>query len=266
MAKRAWKIPPEENDELDAWLPEDERESYLERCVERPDGTVEFLSIPLTPEDFLNPKLGDKWAQGRPHGRAVLYFNDILERHLGRDEDVLVLNDVQLLTGPGRRGPAPDVMVVRGARNPDLELWRFDPVKQRAVPCLAIEVLSQTKALRRADQEDKVQLYQGLGIPDYLLVEPPLSRTGNRFRLQGYHLDPEGSYRPIEPDAQGRLLCASVGLRFGVSAQGDQVEVFDARTGERLLSSREEEEGRKAAEAELERLRAEIRQFKSSGR
>ncbi|MBW8873902.1 MAG: Uma2 family endonuclease [Acidobacteria bacterium] len=200
------------------------------------------------------------------HGRAVLYFNDILERHLGRDEDVLVLNDVQLLTGPGRRGPAPDVMVVRGARNPDLELWRFDPVKQRAVPCLAIEVLSQIKALRRADQEDKVQLYQGLGIPDYLLVDPPLSRTGNRFRLQGYHLDPEGSYRPIEPDAQGRLLCASVGLRFGVSAQGDQVEVFDARTGERLLSSREQEEGRKAAKAELERLRAEVRQLKSSGR
>jgi hypothetical protein len=52
MAKRAWKIPPKESDELDSWLLDDEQESYLERCVERPDGTVEFLSIPLTPEDF----------------------------------------------------------------------------------------------------------------------------------------------------------------------------------------------------------------------
>jgi Uma2 family endonuclease len=208
-----------------------------------------------------------------------MYFNDILERRLGREEDTMVLSDVQLVTGPGRRGPAPDVMVVRGARNPDPEIWRFDPVKQGAVPCLVIEILSQTEAIRRADQEDKVRLYQGLGIPDYLLVDPPVSLTGNRYQLQGYHLSSEGHYRPIEPDAQRRLLCASVGLRFRVSAQGDQIEVFDARTGERLLSSREEErdrkaaeeradreaEARQAAEAELERLRAEIRQLKSSG-
>jgi hypothetical protein len=44
------------------------------------------------------------------------------------------------------------------------------------------------------------------------------------------------------------------------------VELFDARTGERLLSSREEEEGRKAAEEELKRLRVEIERLKASGR
>jgi hypothetical protein len=63
------------------------------------------------------------------------------------------------------------------------------------------------------------------------------------------------------------------GLRFGVSPQGDWVEIFDARTGERLLSSREveaarkaERAARKAAEAKLERLRAEIERLKKSGR
>ena len=285
MAKRAWKIPPEENDELDAWLPEDERESYLERCVERPDGTVEFLSIPLTPEDFLNPQLGDKWVQGRPHGRACLYFADLLERHFSSEEDVLVLYDVKLLTNPRRKGPAPDVMVVRGARNPDPDLDSFDPVKQGAVPSLVIEVLSRTQRIRKKDQEDKVALYARVGIPDYLLVDPP--RREPRFQLKGYRLGPEGHDQRIEPDDQGRLLCTSVGLGFGVSFQGDRVAVFDARTGERLLSSREEEEGRKAAEEraareaegrkaeraarkaaeeELERLRVEIRQLKSSGR
>ncbi|MFY9823769.1 MAG: Uma2 family endonuclease [Thermoanaerobaculia bacterium] len=278
MAKRAWKIPPEESEQLDPWFLDDEQESYLERCVERPDGTVEFLSIPLTPEDFLNPQLGDKWVQGRLHGRACLYFADILERHFSSEEDVLVLYDVKLLTDPRRKGPVPDVMVVRGARNPDPDLDSFDPVEQGA--SLVVEVLSQTQRIRKKDQEDKVALYARAGIPDYLLVDPPRRRRGNLFQLKGYRLGPEGSYLRTQPDAQGCLLCASVGLRFGVSARGDQMEVFDARTGERLLSSREEEAGRKAAEeradreteareaaeAEVERLRAEILQLKMSGR
>jgi len=58
-------------------------------------------------------------------------------------------------------------------------------------------------------------------------------------------------------------------LRFAVTAEGDWIEVYDARTGERLRSPLEEEEGRKAAEerasraeAELERLRAEIEKLK----
>jgi len=266
MAKRAWKIPLEESDELDPGLLDDEQESYLERCVERPDGTVEFLSIPLTPEDFLNPQLGDKWVQGRLHGRACLYFADILERHFSSEKDVLVLYDVKLLTDPRRKGPAPDVMVVRGARNPDPELDSFDPVEQGAIPSLVVEVLSQTRRIRKKDQEDKVVLYARAGIPDYLLVDPPRRKRGNLFQLKGYRLGPEGRYLQTEPDAQGRLLCASVGLRFGVSAQGDQMEVFDAHTGERLLSSREEEAGRKAAEVEVERLRVEIRLLKMSGR
>jgi Uma2 family endonuclease len=267
MAKRAWKIPPEEIDELnpgDIGLLNDEQESYLERCVVRPDGTVELVSIPLTPEDFLNPQLGDKWVQGRPHGRACLYFADILERHFSSEEDVLVLYDVKLLTSPRRRGPAPDVMVVRGARKPDPDLESFDPVEQRSIPSLVIEVLSRTQRIRKKDQEDKVALYARVGIPDYLVVDPPRRKRGIPFQLKGYCMGPEGRYLRIEPDAQGRLLCASAGLRFGVSEQGDQIEVFDARTGERLLSSREEEAGRKAAEAELERLRAEIRQLKMS--
>src|SRR4051794_5611944 len=112
MDKPASKISWEESDEPDA--KDDERNvSWLERVVRCPDGTFESVTTPLTPKDFLNPKLGDKWAQGLPHGRACMYFNDILERRLGCEEDTMVLSDVQLLTGPGRRGPAPDVMVVR---------------------------------------------------------------------------------------------------------------------------------------------------------
>src|SRR4051794_1960061 len=105
MEKPALKVPWEESDEPDEGDERDGKVSWLERVVRRPDGTFESVTIPLTPKDFLNPKLGDKWAQGMPHGRARVYFDDILERRLGRDQDVMVLSDVQLLTGPGRRGP-----------------------------------------------------------------------------------------------------------------------------------------------------------------
>ncbi|MFY9822266.1 MAG: Uma2 family endonuclease, partial [Thermoanaerobaculia bacterium] len=100
-------------------------------------------------------------------------------------------------------------------------------------------------------------------------------------------------YQQIEPDAQGRLLSETTELLFGVSAKGDRIEVFNARTGERLESpaeveiarkaaeeraTREEaarkaaeeratgaETARKAAEEELARLRAQIERLKKSG-
>ncbi|HEX9943300.1 MAG TPA: Uma2 family endonuclease [Thermoanaerobaculia bacterium] len=304
MAEPAWKTPPEDSDEPDFGLPDDDREEgvYLQRVVERPDGTRELLDIPLTPEDFLNPQYGDKWVQGRPHGRTCLYFSDVLERHLRFDESLLVLYDVRLLSGPGRDGPAPDVMVVRGARDPDPDLSSFDVAKQGTVPCLIVEVLSPTsKRIRNTDVKDKKGLYQRLGIPEYLMVDLPRRSTEYRFVLRGYRLGPYGRYRKIPPDSEGRLLSETTEVLFGVSADGQRVELFDARTGERLLNSREEEEGRKAeraarkaaearaareaktrkvveeraakevaarkaAEEELKRLRAEIERLKASGR
>jgi Uma2 family endonuclease len=283
MAEPAWKTPPEESEPDAAEHPDDDREdgAYLQRVVERPDGTWELVCIPLTPEDFLNPRYGDKWVQGRPHGRACLYFADVLERHLSFDESALVLYDVKLVPGPRRGGPAPDVMVVRGARNPDPDMSSFNVAKQGVVPCLIIEVLSpRSKRIRDTDVTDKKGLYQRLGIPEYLMVDLPRQSTEHHFVLRGYRLGPYGRYRTIAPDSKGRLLSETTGVRFGVSADGQKVELFDARTGERLLSSREEEEGRKAAEEraareakarkgaeeEVKRLRAEIARLKASGR
>jgi len=44
----------------------DEQASTLLRYVEEPDGRVEPQETLLTPEDFLDPKVGDTWCQGRP--------------------------------------------------------------------------------------------------------------------------------------------------------------------------------------------------------
>ncbi len=275
----------------------------LQRWVERPDGSLELLEIPLTPEDFLDPQLEDKMVQGGLHIRTVMSLYELLDRHFQPEEDVMVLSDMKHLLGPGLPGPAPDISIVRGARNPDPDdLSSFSVMEQGVVPCLVIEVVSPFDArIRHTDEVDKVALYQRVGIPEYLLLDLPRRATGHRFRFKGYRLSSDGRYRPIEPDAQGFLLSETTHLLLGISEAGDRVLVFDTRTGKRLLSSHEEveqaqrsveqaqrsveqahqtteqvrkaaaervaqaEDARKAAEAELEQLRAEIRRLQKPG-
>ena len=85
--------------------------------------------------------------------------------------------------------------------------------------------------------------------------------------MKGYRLNAKGRYSPIEPDVQGHLSCMAVRLRFFI--EGDRVRVIDDRTGQPLLYSdeevaarRTEETARKAAEAEVVRLREELERLK----
>ncbi|HEX7184121.1 MAG TPA: Uma2 family endonuclease [Thermoanaerobaculia bacterium] len=282
MAEPARKPPRDESRKLDFGLEGDEAGiNVLLRWVERPDGRMELLRLPLTPELFLNPQLEDNMVQGGPHGRVRGYFFEMLSRRFQSEKDVLVFEDMQHRLGPGLPTPAPDVSVIRGARNPDTDLSFYDVVEQGVAPCLVIEVVSPSKArIRRVDEVDKVELYQRVGVREYLLVGLPRRATGYRFRIKEYRLGPERRYRPIEPDDQGCLLSETTGLRFGVAPDGNWIEMFDAKTGERLLTPLEieeraareaearkvAEEALKAAEEELTRLRAELERLKKSSR
>jgi Uma2 family endonuclease len=156
----------------------------LQRWVERPDGGLELQEKPLTVEDYLDPQLEDKLTQGRPHSDRCRFLAELLSRHFQSDEDVIVLQDVKHLFGPRLPGPSPDVSVVLGAR--DKEFWTYDAVEQGVFPSFVIEVISPSDArVRRMDEVDKVELYQRVGIPEYLLVDMPRRATGYRFRIKG---------------------------------------------------------------------------------
>ncbi|HEY0511941.1 MAG TPA: Uma2 family endonuclease [Thermoanaerobaculia bacterium] len=233
----------------------------LQRWVERPDGHLELQEKPLTLEDYLDPQLEDKLTQGRPHSDVCRVLAELLSRHFQPDEDVIVLQDVKHLFGPGLPGPSPDISVILGARNK--EFSTFDAVEQGVFPSFVIEVISPFDArVRRMDEVDKVELYQRVGIPEYLLVDMPRRATGYRFRIKGYRLGPGRRYQAIEPDGQGRILSEITQLRFGASPDGQRIEIFVAGTGERLLSPLEIEAARETAEEELKRLRAEIERLK----
>jgi Uma2 family endonuclease len=262
----------------------------LLRWVERPDGRMELLETPLTREDYLNPQLGDKWVQGRAHSDSLMDMFARLHHWARSRPEFLVVSDLQHRLGPGFPKPSPDLSIIRGARNPDKVLYSYDVVKQGVPPCLIIEVISpKDPRIRKIDEVDKVDLYQRVGVPEYLLVELPRELPG-RFGIFGYRLDLAGTYRRIVPDAEGGLLSETTGLWFGVTPEGDGMVVRDAATGEPLpnvdeaVESRnreaaareaaeakadaaeakaiQESEARQAAEDELARLRTEIERLR----
>jgi hypothetical protein len=148
---------------------------------------------------------------------------------------------------------------------------------------LLIEVVSPGAEARRADLEDKVELYRLARIPEYLIADSPSGVTGMPFKLLGYRLDDAGRYQPIKPDAEGRFLSETTGIWFQVAPDGERIYLFEYPSGRRLLNLSEQEdraecevtarkvaeEARKAAEekvasteAEIERLLAELERLR----
>ena len=164
----------------------------------------------------------------------------------------------------------------RAFRGPDI-FWvgGVDPTREREawiaweedgrLPDLILELLSPKTA--RNDRTVKKDLYARVfGTSEYFLYDP------RSRRLEGFRLAAPGLYRPLAPDAEGRLwseqLGVSLGLWHGVwdRREADWIRLFrldcslvptreEAARAERLQA---EEERRRAerAEAELARLRA----------
>jgi Uma2 family endonuclease len=236
-----------------------------------PNGEPVGQWIPLTADDLLDPQMGDEIPQTQAHSTSLLRLFRFLSWYYELREDVTVTMDMKMFWGiPGLKEPSPDIAVIPGAR----KVWNresFDIVKEGARPGLIIEVVSDlAPELRRHDHVDKVEIYQQVGIPEYLILDPPIDSTQGLWT--GYRLGPDRRYRQIEPDREGRLLSETTGLLFGVDTDGKALHFCDARTGERLLDPHErlrrreaaeeqlrlEVEQRKAAEAEVARLRAEL--------
>jgi colicin import membrane protein len=259
--------------------------------VRLPDGRLVDQQIPLTPDDLLDPQLGDQVTQSNRHSKMARRLVNLLEEHFDSRQDVHIVNDVKMLWGiPKLSEPSPDIAVIQGVWSDDEDWDSFDVQREGARPCLILEVVSsKDAATRRNDYEKKVEIYERAGVPEYLIYDPPTPVTRGRLLLTGHRLGADGRYRSIEPDDRGFLLSETTGLLFGIARDGRTPLVVDAATGKRLLTGKErarkeaharkaaeeraraaeerarnEAEARKAAEAELARLRAELERLKNS--
>jgi Uma2 family endonuclease len=240
------------------------------RTIRLPNGETDIEEIPLTVEDLLNPQLGDHVTQSRQHVQWFLRLGYLLERYYESRDDVLVCADLQILWGiPGLENPSPDVAIVQGVRDKEADRPSFDVVQEGVGPSLIVELVSSKyEEVRENDYVKKVTIYQRAGVPEYFILDLPCPRTQDRLLITAYRLGANGRYQRIEPDADGRLLSETTGLRFGVESDGKTLSLVDVRTGESPLEPPEEKarareaEARQAAEAEVARLRLELEQLK----
>jgi Uma2 family endonuclease len=247
--------------EPSSWSDDPFRYGTRWKRVRQPNGEVVDQPIPLTPDDLLDPQLGDEVPQSDPHSIVATALYELLKRHFA-PLDVTVFFDMKIEWGiPGLPGPSPDVMVFRGLpQRKGRTIYRA--AEERVLPCLILEVASFSDAeVYNNDHVKKVEIYQRAGVPEYLIIDPPFPPE-DRLTLTGYRLASDGRYRRIKPDSRGRLHSETTGLFFAPSEDGSTVRVSDAETGEWLLTPSEESAARKAAEAETARLRAEIERLK----
>jgi len=158
---------------------------------------------------------------------------------------------------------APDLMVVEAD---DAPRTSWDVRVEGQVPPFVLEVV--TKDSWERDTVEKPLLYDAMGVQEYVIFAP--QRKDGGPLLFGYHRDAQRRFVPWDPDAQGILHSAVLGGLTLYVEEGEWLRLRDAQ-GQRLPSAEEEAEraeqeaaARQAAEAELARLRALLRQQDTS--
>lgn len=220
------------------------------RPVRKPDGSVVIEPLPLTLDVLLDPREDDQVTQSNPHFRTLYPLVDALRRFLERQGGLAVFSDVLILWGiPGLRQVSPDVSVIEGLADREAVDRSIDLAHEsEARVRLVMEVVSTgTKAQRDKDEEYNPEVFQRAGVEDYLLIYPPRPGGAGGPSLKLLTLDRSGRYREARPDRRGRWLLRSVRLRIGVDDEG-QFLLEDAVTGDRILTSDQEEAARHRAE------------------
>jgi len=232
---------------------------YGQRLVITPES---YTYHPLTPEDFLDPQEGDYFVQGTRHyldcRKAYSLFVSL---HRGKT-GFSVFGDLKLIFGvEGLRNPAPDVMVVPNVKDTARSRGVFDVQKEGTSPLFVLEIVSPR--YREADREKKVWIYEQAGIAEYVLIDAWWTEEAPdavQYEVVGYRLQ-EGKYVPMPRDERGFFYSAVNEVWIGVSEEGKDFCVIDAKTGERIVSPEEQTQlalAQSRAEA-LARMEAERR-------
>jgi hypothetical protein len=239
--------------------------------VKHPDGTETFDQVPLTLEDVLFPQMEDFIVHSDWHLDDILYLRVVFRRRLAGEPAAAVTSDCPVdFNIPGVRPLGPDVAVFFGARRKGG--WStFDVAAEGARPVLVVEVTSPDT--RRNDLKDKVDFYHRAKVQVYVIADARESGGERRLTLIGYRYAPRG-YRPIKPDAQGRIRLEALGLSIGVKrdpgSSADRLACYDLETGEEVGDYAAESAARAAAEAraeaEAQRAEAEARRAEAEAR
>ena len=106
----------------------------------QPDGRTQYIELPLTQADFLDPQVGDHLVQSDAHLKLMLSLIDRFEQHYLHDPTVGVFGDLKMRWGiPGEKEPAPDLAIVPNLTDKEKPRSSFDVLLEGTRPCLVVE-------------------------------------------------------------------------------------------------------------------------------
>jgi len=205
-------------------------------------------------------------SDGRPmgetdqHRKEMIRQLELLERFFA-EQRVYVSGDLLVYYEQGnpKKFVVPDVFVVKGLEPKDRRVYKLW-IEGRP-PDVIIETTS--RKTKKKDTVTKPALYAQLRVKEYFLFDPTQDYLSPP--LQGHRLAGT-QYAAIEADAQGMLVSEELGLRL--QAEQGKLMAYRLDTGEPLLTAEQarqaEAEARQAAEAEVARLREEVRRLRAT--
>lgn len=222
--------------------------------------TQSSRQLPLTLLDILYPTDEDVGVVVMPesplHDIWTKLLAIILRTYLA-GRNWLVLSDV--IIHWGRRGApakAPDLAAIPEGRLPAAREKSYRVGRDGPLPAFVLEITSQETRL--VDLHEKTLLYAAVGIREMLIIDL-LPEDGGPWQLIGYRLGQQPYYQKLAPDVAEGLTFETIGLRF-VGVGQEWIEVYDAATGERLLTPAELKTHAEAetARADAEAARADV--------
>jgi len=231
---------------------------------------VEYKVRPRTalwPPIYYPESDGEPMAETDTHRKQMMYLLDALEDCFRDDPDVYVAGNlfVYYQEGDPTKVVAPDVFVVKGVLKRNRRIYQV--WEEEKGPDVVFELTS--RSTRQEDLGPKKGIYEMLGVEEYFIFDP----LGEHLepRLVGLQLA-EWGYRRIEGEP---LVSRVLGLELWV--EGEVLRLVDPATGEELPTSLEAQEARRRAEtmvsqeteahrraeAEVERLRAELARLRA---
>jgi Uma2 family endonuclease len=217
-----------------------------------------MTALPLRQEIFYPESDGEPMAETEWHLDETIYLIDALKERFREAPDVYVGGDMFLYYEEGRPRSvvSPDVFVVRGVekkRRGTYKTWE----EGGRVPCLVVEVTSDST--QNEDFTRKKELYQRLGVEEYLLYDP----LGDYLdpRIQGFRLV-RGRYVSLPPEPDGSVISRTTGVTLRM--EGTQIRLLETATGQALSRYQEAQARRRELEDENVRLRAELEQLRKA--
>lgn len=186
-------------------------------------------------------------TDGKPMGEtdvhidALIYLREALRDYFRDIPNVYVAGNMLFYYEESNPAAcvAPDVFVVQGVAKQERRIYKL--WEEGQPPAVVFEVTSRSTRLE--DLGTKRALYAMLGVREYFLYDP----LGEYMRpaLQGYQLQ-EGEYQRMPPVGPDRFISQVLGLELRL--EDGRVRVVHPSTSERLLTPAEAQAARRAAE------------------